>query len=274
MTDPTETPPTDTEPVLYAVADGVATLTMHRPERLNAQNAATFESALGHLERAAADDAVRVVVLTGAGRAFSAGGDIATMGDAAAGEHRPLQQSVRELRALTYTSQLLHQMPKITIAAINGVAAGGGLSWATACDLRYAAASARFTTAFVNVGLSGDFGISYFLSMIVGPAKARELLYFSELIDAAEAQRIGLVNDVVADEELLPTVYERASVLAAKAPIALARLKENLGDAQGLALGPYLDAECDRLIRTMATADHREAADAFLAKRRPTFVGH
>ncbi len=261
-----------TAPVLLTTSDGVATLTLNRPDRLNAQNTELFECALGHLERLAADDSVRVVVLTGAGRAFCAGGDISTMGPAAGGgEAPPLAQSVRQLRALTYTSQLLHEMPKITIAAINGAVAGGGLSWATACDLRYASSDARFTTAFVNVGLSGDFGISYFLSRVVGPARARELLYFSEVFDASEALRIGLVNDVVPADDLLVYVYRRAALLVDKAPIALARLKENLRDAQRLDLAPYLDAESDRLMRTMATADHVEAATAFLEKRRPDF---
>jgi 2-(1,2-epoxy-1,2-dihydrophenyl)acetyl-CoA isomerase len=266
-----------TDPVRYEVTDGVATLTLDRPDRLNAQNIELFECALGLLETAAADDGVRVVVVTGAGRAFCAGGDISTMGAGAqagggvAGGAR--HRAVRDLRVLTHTSQLLHEMPKVTIAAINGAVAGGGLSWATACDLRYAAASARFATAFVNVGLSGDFGISWFLSRVVGPAKARELLLFSDPLDATEAERIGLVSAVFPDDRLLPEVRDRAARLAAKAPIALARIKENLSDAQNLPLGPYLDAESDRLIQTMRTADHAEAAAAFLEKRAPDFRG-
>ena len=258
--------------VLYDVRDGVATLTLNRPDRLNAQNTAMFEMALGHLDRAATDDAVRVVVVTGAGRGFSAGGDLTQMA-APSGEPEPFTARVRGLRELTRTSQLLHEMPKVTIAAINGACAGGGMSWAMACDLRYAATSARFTTAFVNAGLSGDFGMTWFLPRVAGSARARELLFFGDVLDAAQAAELGLVNAVVPDERLGDEVRERAARLVAKAPLALARLKANLNDADHLDLGPHLEIESERLIRTFDSADCAEAAHAFFERRAPRFQG-
>ena len=257
--------------VLYEVRDGVATLTMNRPDRLNAQNVALFELALDHLDRAAADEAVRVVVLTGAGRGFSAGGDLGQMDDGA--EAPPFTARVRQLRELTRTSQLLHEMPKVTIAAVNGACAGGGMSWALACDLRYAAASARFTTAFVNAGLSGDFGLTWFLPRVVGSARARELLFFADVIGSEDARALGLVTDVFPDDQLAAEVGERAARLAAKAPLALAGLKANLNDAEHLDVGRHLEIESERLVRTMNTADRVEAGAAFFEKRTPVFRG-
>lgn len=258
--------------VLYDVADGIATLTLNRPDRLNAQTGPMFELAMALLERAATDDAVRVVVVTGAGRGFSAGGDLSQMADQPA-EPAPFDTRVRELRELTRTSQLLHDMPKVTIAAVNGACAGGGMSWALACDLRYAARSAKFTTAFVNAGLSGDFGLTWFLPRVVGSARARELFYFGDVLDAAQAEELGIVNAVVEDDRLLEEVRARALRLTAKAPLALARLKANLNDAEQLDLGRHLDNESERMIRTFGTADVVEAATAFFEKREPRFTG-
>ena len=257
--------------VLYEVEDGIATLTINRPDRLNAQNTEVFETALAYLEVAATDGDVRVVVLTGAGRGFCAGGDLAAMDGLR--EPTPLPRAVRDLRVLTHTSQLLHEMPKITIAAVNGACAGGGMSWATACDLRYAAVSARFSTAFVNAGLSGDFGITWFLPRVVGSAAARELLFFADVLDAEQAVGLGLVHAVFPDDELMAEVRARAVRLTNKAPIALARLKANLNDAARLDLGSHLDIESERLILTGQTRDAAEAAAAFLEKRTPHFVG-
>jgi 2-(1,2-epoxy-1,2-dihydrophenyl)acetyl-CoA isomerase len=256
--------------VLYDVRDGVATLTLNRPDRLNAQNVALFELALQHLDRAAADETVRVVVLTGAGRGFCAGGDLGQMDEA---EPRPFTARVRHLRELTRTSQLLHEMPKVTIAAVNGPCAGGGMSWAMACDLRYAAASARFSTAFVNAGLSGDFGMTWFLPRVAGSARARELLFMADVIGADDARALGLVTDVFPDDRLLAEVGARADRLAAKAPLALAGLKANLNDAEHLDIGRHLEVESERLVRAMDTADRVEAGAAFFEKRPPVFRG-
>ena len=256
--------------VLYEVRDGVATLTLNRPDRLNAQTAAMFEVALGHLDRAASDRSVRVVVMIGAGRAFSAGGDLSSMTDSD-GEPEPRPARVRALRELTRTSQMLHEMPKVTIAAINGACAGGGFSWAMACDLRYAAESAKFTTAFVNAGLSGDFGLTWFLPRTVGSTKARELFFFGDVFGAAEAKELGVVNDVFADDRLAAEVAARAARLVDKSPRALAGIKANLNDGGNLDLGRHLEIESDRLISLIGSADNREAAAAFLEKRKPNF---
>lgn len=260
--------------VLYDVVGGVATLTLNRPDRLNAQNAALFELALGFLERAADDRGVRVVVVTGAGRGFSAGGDLSQMdADSAAGGPPPFPARVRALRDMTRTSQLLHEMPKVTVAAINGACAGGGMSFAMACDLRYAAASARLTTAFVNAGLSGDFGMTWLLPRVVGPAKARELLYFADVLDAPAAQAAGLVHDVFPDETFRDEVAARVARLVAKAPLALAGLKANLLDSGRLDLGAHLEVESARMLTTLDTKDRAEAGRAFFEKRAPVFRG-
>lgn len=258
--------------VLYDLRDGVATLTLNRPDRLNAQNVEMFEAMLARLEHIAHDDEVRVVVLTGAGRGFCAGGDLSQMAEQS-GPPKPLTTRVRELRHLTRTSQLLHQMPKVTIAAVNGACAGGGMSWAMACDLRYAARSAKLTTAFVNAGLSGDFGMTWFLPRVVGPAKARELLLFGDVLTADEAASMGLVNEVFDDDRLLEEVGARAARLVAKAPLALAGLKANLNDAEHLDIAHHLEIESDRLVRIFGSQDTREAARAFFEKRPPRFTG-
>ncbi len=263
----------DTQPVvLYDVTDGIATLTLNRPDRLNAQNTELFEVALGHLDNAANDPAVRVVVVTGAGRAFSAGGDLSQM-DGDGEPLPPFTARVRGLRELTRTSQLLHEMPKVTIAAVNGACAGGGMSWAMACDLRYAATSSKFTTAFVNAGLSGDFGMTWFLPRVVGSARARELLFFADVLSATDAEAAGLVTAVLPDEGFLDAVRERALRLAAKAPLALAGLKANVNDAENLDLGRHLEIESERLMRTIGTRDRVEAGRAFFEKRTPVFEG-
>ncbi|MGD9752740.1 MAG: enoyl-CoA hydratase [Acidimicrobiia bacterium] len=258
--------------VLYDLRDGVATLTLNRPDRLNAQTTSMFEQALELLEHCAHDDAVRVVVLTGAGRGFCAGGDLSQMADQS-GPPKPLPTRVRELRHLTHTSQLLHEMPKVTIAAINGPCAGGGMSWAMACDLRYAARSATLTTAFVHAALSGDFGMTWFLPRVAGSARARELLFFGDRLRADEAAELGLVNAVFDDDALLDEVNRRAAELVGRPPLALAGLKANVNDAERLDLAHHLDVESDRLVRIFGSRDTREAAQAFFEKRPPRFTG-
>ncbi|MFN0026587.1 MAG: enoyl-CoA hydratase/isomerase family protein [Acidimicrobiales bacterium] len=271
--------------VLYEVAGGVATLTLNRPDRLNAQTPELFELALRLLDQAANDPEVRVVVLTGAGRAFCAGGDLSRMnGDAEAASPGtipattpppplPRTARVRALRELTRTSQLLYEMPKITIAAINGACAGGGMSWALACDLRYAAASARFSTAFVNAGLSGDFGLTWLLPRVVGAARARELCFFGDVVGAQQARADGLVHEVFDDAELMGEVVRRAALLTEKSPGALAGLKANLNEGATVEFGPHLERESARLIDVIGSPDNIEAARAFLEKRKPSFGG-
>jgi 2-(1,2-epoxy-1,2-dihydrophenyl)acetyl-CoA isomerase len=256
--------------VLYEAADAIATITLNRPERLNAMNAELLQAALDALERAAADDEVRVVILTGAGRGFCAGGDLTASDTLGTG---PPNSRIRVLRTYMRSSQLLREMPKVTIAAVNGPCAGAGFSWACAADLRYAAASARFVTAFLNAGLSGDFGGTWMLPRIVGRARARELYMLSEAISAEEAERIGLVSKTVPDEELMPYVQKIARKLADSAPITMRYIKQNLDDAERLSFSEALDAEAVRHVTSGTTEDAREAARAFLEKRPPVFKG-
>src|SRR5829696_8278178 len=222
---------TGTDDVLAEVADGVATLTMNRPERRNAMSGAMNQA----LARALADveiaDDVGCVVLTGAGGAFCAGGDVKAMatGGGAGGPARSHDAAVRRQRANQRgTAGRLWSMPKPTIAALPGPAAGAGLSLALACDLRYLAEGAFLTTAFAGVALAGDYGGTWFLSRLVGSGKARELYYFSERVPAEEALRLGLANGVLPADRLQDEVLERARRLAAGPRVALRAMKENL----------------------------------------------
>ncbi len=259
--------------VLYDVDGAVATITLNRPDRLNAMGGQLIPEALDAIERAAGDDAVRVVVLTGAGRGFCAGGDLTGGAGGGLEGPMPVETKIRHLREYMRSSQLLYEMPKITIAAVNGACAGAGLSWACACDLRYAADSAKFTTAFINAGLSGDFGGTWLLPRILGPAKARELYLLGDRFDAREALDLGFVSAIVPAEQLLDHVREVADKLLAKAPVALGRIKANLNDAEHVSFTEALDREADRHVRTSQTSDAAEAARAFVEKRPPTFTG-
>jgi 2-(1,2-epoxy-1,2-dihydrophenyl)acetyl-CoA isomerase len=260
--------------VLYEQDGRVATITLNRPERMNTMGDDLPERALEALQRAADDADVWAVILTGAGRAFCAGGDLSAMAEGKTARERatPSEQGrVEHLRRMMRSSQLLHEMPKVTIAAINGACAGAGLSWACACDLRFAAAGAKFNVAFRNAGLSGDFGGTWTLPRIVGPAKARELYLLSPRFDAAEAERIGLVSRVLPDEELLPHVRSVADDLVHAAPFAVRQMKANLNDGLRLSFTELLDREAARHIAASRTEDHKEAARAFMEKRRPEF---
>jgi 2-(1,2-epoxy-1,2-dihydrophenyl)acetyl-CoA isomerase len=262
--------------VLYDVDGAIATITLNRPDRMNTMNGDLLDAALETMERAADDDRVRAVILTGNGRAFCAGGDL---GDMAAGgvpgvEGGPsVSAAIARLRTYMRSSQLLHEMPKVTIAAINGACAGAGLAWACACDIRYCSESAVFNTAFMTAGLSGDFGGTWTLPRIVGGARARELYLLAEKFRAADAERIGLVSRVVADGELMGEVRRVAERVAGFAPLTMRAIKANLNDALDSSFTEQLDREADRHIRCGLTEDAREAATAFLEKREPRFRG-
>lgn len=216
----------------------------------------------------AADGSVRVVVLTGAGRGFCAGGDVHSMtgegrGDRAGdGAGEPI-----DLRSIMQVSELLSGMPAVTVASVNGPCAGAGLSFACACDLRYAARSAVFVSAFLRVGSSGDHGSAWVLTRAVGPAKARELMLLGDRIDADEAHRIGLVSEVVADDALAGHVDRIAAHLVAMPPTAARAMKQNLNDALALGLDDYLDAETARFAACSGSDEAIAAATAFLQQR-------
>jgi 2-(1,2-epoxy-1,2-dihydrophenyl)acetyl-CoA isomerase len=258
--------------LIETVEDSIATLTFNRPERLNALSTPIMEGLLHGLPRLAGDPAVKVVVLTGAGRAFCAGGDVKSMAEDG-GERRSVAEAAAHLRSRMEVSRILHELPKPTIAMINGPAAGAGLSLALACDLRIAGVSARLVTAFVRVGFSGDFGGSWFLTRLVGTAKARELYFTGRPVDAEEALTLGLVNRVVPDNQLHDATMELARSLAHGPSIALSLMKRNLNFAENGGLAELLDIEAVHQVQTGRTEDHREAAKAFVEKRSPIFVG-
>ena len=253
--------------------DGVAVLTMNRPDRLNALSGAMLDAMLEALPRLADDPGVGVVVLTGAGRGFCAGGDVKAMAEGREFSGDTLEERVQGLRGKMETSRLLYEMPKPTIAMVRGAAAGAGLSLALACDLRIAGESAKFGTAFARVGYSGDFGGSYYLTKIVGTAKARELYYTADLLDAKQALALGLVNRVVADDRLEEETLARAGKIARGPRIAYRYMKRNLNAAESGTLKELLDLEAWHHTRTGQTEDHREATKAFVEKREPVFKG-
>lgn len=257
--------------LIESVSEGVATLTLNRPDRLNALSTPIMEGLLEALPRLAGDPAVGVIVLTGAGRAFCAGGDVKRMAEDST--ERTMEEAVTQLRDRMEVSRLLHEIPKPTIAMVNGPAAGAGMSLALACDLRFAGASARFVTAFANIGFSGDFGGSYFLSKLVGTGKARELYYTAEPVNAADALALGVVNRVVPDDRLAEFTMEFARKLARGPRLALGLMKQNFNAAESGTLADLLDREARGQIETGCTEDHKEAARAFVEKRAPVFSG-
>ncbi len=258
--------------LLESLADGVLTLTLNRPDRLNALSWEMLDRLQRALLKAAEDRAVGAIVLAGAGRAFCAGGDVKAMAENSSGLDG-YEERVADLRRRMEASRLLHEIAKPTIAMLRGPAAGAGLSLALACDLRVAGEDARLTTAFAKVGLSGDFGGHYFLTRIVGTAKARELYLTSPIVAARDALAIGLVHRVVADDALEAETHALARSLADGPRIALGYMKQNLNFAESATLAMVMDAEALRHTRCATTADHREAAAAFVAKRKPVFTG-
>jgi 2-(1,2-epoxy-1,2-dihydrophenyl)acetyl-CoA isomerase len=256
--------------LLEDLSEGVLTLTLNRPDKLNALSLELAEALLGALRRARANPDVRAILVAGSGRAFCVGGDVAEIGEANAAAASPEAQSA-ELEAATEAALLLHDIPKPTIAAMRGGVAGAGLSLALSCDIRIASSAMKMTSAFANVGLSGDFGGSYFLNRLLGP-RARYFVMVSPVLVASEALEMGLVSEVVADGELEARGLALARQLADGPSIALGYIKENLNFAeQGASLAETLKHECLRHIRCVATEDHREGASAFFEKRPPRF---
>lgn len=277
MTSPVTTIETGTNDLLAQRCDGVATITMNRPERRNALSGEMLDALASVLGQAERDPAVRCIVLTGAGGAFCAGGDVKGMADrqAGAGAGPSLDERIHLQRLQQRaTAGRLFSMPKPCIAMIPGAAAGAGLSLALACDMRVMAESAVLTTAFARVGFSGDYGGTFFLTQLVGTAKARELYFLSDRISAAESERLGIVNRVVPDADLQAETWAMAHRLAHGPAVAYRYMKENLnralltGDAE-----TCLDMEATHHVHTGLTEDHRNAVQAFVAKQDPVFEG-
>ena len=268
---------TGTEQLLAVIDDGVATITFNRPHKRNALSDELTPALRESLLRFDENPEVRVVVLTGAGTAFCAGGDVSGMGSKSrppGAVKRTFQDGVRELQRKQETLTLrLFDLSKPTIAALPGPAAGAGFSIALACDLRLAAESAFVTTAFANIGLSGDYGASWLLPQLVGIAKAKELFFTSRRVGAAEGLALGIFNEVVDDDRLAGRTAELARTIADGPPVALRYMKENLNRALSADLRTCLALEADRMSRSAQTQDHREAVAAFLGKRAPVFKG-
>ena len=269
---------TGTDDLLARVESQVAILTMNRPKRRNALSG----EMLGALRRTLADverdPDVRAVVLTGAGGAFCAGGDVKGMAErqsGSGGRKRTLDELIH-LQRLDQrgTSGKLYEMPKPTIAMLPGAAAGAGLSLALACDLRIASDDAVLTTAFANVGFGGDYGGTFFMSQLIGGAKTRELYFLPDKIDAATALDLGLVNRVYPADDLERETLAIATRLAKGPSIAYRYMKENINRAlTGASMGECLDLEATHHVHTGLTEDHRNAVRAFVEKQEPEFKG-
>ncbi|HNM76807.1 MAG TPA: enoyl-CoA hydratase [Tepidiformaceae bacterium] len=276
--------------VLYEKrSDGVALITLNRPDSLNAMGGHLLPMLADALQDAERDRAVRAIVLTGAGRGFCAGGDVRGMQSrndsqsaaAANPEANPvtramstLERTTAELRAVhDITSLRLHTTPKPTIALVNGVAVGAGFSLALACDVRVCSDRARFGTAFRNVGLSGDFGGSYFLPRIVGAGKARELYLTAEIIDAQKALALGIANLVVPHDDLMTEGMAFCAKIAAGPTATYGRMKANLNLSETGTLQEVLDQEALNMRISGMSTDSREAVRAFVEKREPRFIG-
>src|SRR5215467_10049597 len=264
--------PAQAGPVLQeARHDGVAVLVMNRPDRLNALNNELATALNDAVRRIAGDESVRVVVITGAGRAFCAGGDLALIGKGrASGDTRALEPL---LRAGMQAVLAMRTMPQPVIAAVNGAAAGAGMNIALAADIRFAAEEATFGQNFAKIGLFPDYGGTHFLPQLVGPAKAAELFYTGDMIDAREAFRLGLLNRVVPGAQLAAEAKAYAAKLAAGPRLAIGAVKRTLFGAQKEALEQALEAEVEQQMRCFASEDSLEGIHAFFEKRQAKFTG-
>jgi 2-(1,2-epoxy-1,2-dihydrophenyl)acetyl-CoA isomerase len=257
--------------LLESTENGITTLTLNRPERLNALSPAMTAGLKEALERLATDHRVGAIVIAGAGRGRCAGGDVKTM--ESRGANQTFEDRVEGLRRAHQLPLLLRTVPKVVIAMINGPVAGAGLGLALACDLRIAGKAARFGTAFARIGYSGDYGGSWGLTRLVGTAKARELYFLADIIDADKASELGIVNRVVDDSALREETMTLARRIADGPQVALGYMKRNLFAAETESFQTVLDLEAEHQARCAFTEDHKEAVAAFVEKRRPVFKG-
>jgi len=270
--------------ILTLLHEGVLTITLNRPQVYNALTMPMWRQLRTLLEDAALDPAVRVVVIAGAGKAFCTGADLRSFGAIDEGDALAVRNAdnpvwmdvelrIARLQRNAGICELLHGMGKPTIAAVRGPAAGAGFSFAVACDFRVASDTASFSGAYARIGTSGDYGITYFLTHLVGPSKARELLFLGDKVDAATALKIGLVGYVVPDSRLEDEVSTLATRLAAGPPVALRLMKQNLLAAETDRLRDVLELEGRNFVRALQTEDSKEAMRALQEKRNPEFKG-
>jgi enoyl-CoA hydratase/carnithine racemase len=265
---------TGTSELLCEIRDRVALITLNRPEARNALSDRLTPALRRMIKQCGDDPKVGALLITGAGNAFCAGGDVKGMGSNAAKAETTFEQRVAELRVKQRTlTGALVAVRKPTIAALPGPAAGAGLALALACDIRIAAESAIMATGYIRIGLTGDYGIAWLLTRLVGTSRARELMFLSERIDARRCETLGLVNRVVPDVELAEAAFVLAKSLAEGPSIALAYMKDNLDHAVTSDFLQSMDQEADHMVRAARTTDHKEAVRAFIDKRKPEFIG-
>lgn len=265
---------TGTTQLLCAIRERVAIITLNRPEARNALSDQLTPALRRMIKECGEDERVGSLLLTGAGTAFCAGGDVKGMGSASSKKDMSLEERIADLkeRQRMLTGALI-AVRKPTIAALPGAAAGAGLAIALACDIRIAAQSAFVSAGYARVGLSGDYGIAWLLTRTVGSPISRELMFTSDRVDAARAERIGLFNRIVPDAELQVQAFTLAKSLAEGPQVALRYMKDNLDEALTIDFATALDHEADRLVRSSKTQDHLEAVRAFIEKRKPVFSG-
>ena len=260
------------EHILISETEGIVTITLNRPDKLNAFIGHMRRDLAEALEHAGSDRGVRVVIITGAGRAFCAGGDVKFMAELM--QRRDSEEFARILGAGRRVITAIRHMTKPVIAAVNGPASGAGANLAFACDLRIASSTATFSQSFVKVGLIPDWGGTFFLPRLVTPNKACELFFLGESIDAAEALHLSIVNQVVAPEELESATMQVAERLRAAPPIALAAAKQAVYSSEAADLEEMLRYETEAQLRCFESEDGHEGVHAFLEKRDPHFTGH
>jgi 2-(1,2-epoxy-1,2-dihydrophenyl)acetyl-CoA isomerase len=260
------------ECLLYEVKDGIATLTLNRPDRLNALGGTLRDDLHDAITRSAADPDVRAMIITGAGKGFCAGGDVKAMNEAKEGKReRPLSEKIAPGRDRTLLA--MREAPQPIIAAVNGAAAGAGMNLTLGCDIRIASTAAKFSQAFVKRGLHPDWGGTYFLPRVIGMAKAAELIFTGAVIDAAEALRLGIVSQVVPPEELMPAAHALARAIAAGPPVAIRLAKHSLYANAERDLKSALEGETFAQNICFETEDAREGIRAFIEKRPAVFRG-
>ena len=266
---------TGTSELLCEIRDHVALITLNRPEARNALSDHLTPALRRMIKQCGDDPNVGALLMTGAGTAFCAGGDVKGMGSNSTKTEIAFEDQVADLRIKQRTlTGALVALRKPSLAALPGPAAGAGMALALACDIRIAGESAIMSTGYARVGLTGDYGIAWLLTRLVGTSRARELMFLSERIDARRCETLGLVNRVVPDAELREAAFALARSLAEGPAIALARIKDNLDHALTSDILDSMDREAENMVRSARTSDHKEAVRAFIDRRKPVFAGH